>query len=124
MPEATKRTLLEHDGLKLDESVLRRQVEVLNEVTETPQFHGLLDELREAPPEERRDLAKEIPWVDRLSDEGVSVPQSLRMTERAFEDPSDGRVATAGEFTPSKTSTQPQMGACISIGYYVCVSYG
>jgi hypothetical protein len=124
MPATTNRTLLEHDGLKLDESVLRRQVEVLNEVTETPQFHGLIEELREAPPEARRDLAKEIQWVDRLKDEGVAVPPGLRMTERAFEDPTDGHASLAGDFEASKTSMQPQMGACISIGYYVCVSYG
>ncbi len=124
MPEATKPTLLEHEGLKLDEAVLRRQVEVLNGITETPQFHGLLDELRTAPPEERRDLAKKMEWVDRLKEEGVEVPAGLRMTERSFEDPSDGNVAVAGDFVASTTSKQPQMGACISIGYYVCVSYG
>jgi len=124
MAESTKRTLLEHDSLKIDEAVLRRQVEVLNEVTETPQFHGLLDELRAAAPEDRRDLAKKIEWVDRLKEGGVKVPNSLRMTERAFEDPSDGHVAEAGDFVPSQTCIQPQMGGCISIGYYVCASYG
>jgi len=121
MPE---KTLLEHNSLRLDEAVLRRQVEMLNEVTETEQFHGLIDELRAAPTEERRDLAKEIKWVDRLVEGGVDVPTSLRMTERAFEDPSDGRVSEAGDFVATKTATQPQMGGCISIGYYVCVSYG
>lgn len=124
MPESGSKTLLEHDSLKLDEAVLRRQVEILNGVTETPEFHGLLDELRAAPAEERRDLTKKIQWVDRLKDGGVEVPNALRMTERAFEDPSDGLVAPLGDFTPQKYADQPQMGACISIGYYVCVSYG
>lgn len=124
MPETGSKTLLEHDSLKLDEAVLRRQVEILNEVTETPQFHGLLDELRAADPAERRDLAKKIQWVDRLQEGGVEVPAGLRMTERAFEDPTDGNVALAGDFVPQRHADQPQMGGCISIGYYVCVSYG
>jgi len=119
-----KRTLLEHDSLKIDEDVLRRQVEVLNEVTDTPQFHGLLDELRAAAPEDRRDLAKKIQWVDRLQEGGVEVPTGLRMTERSFEDPTDGHVAEVGDFSPSQTCIQPQMGGCVSIGYFVCVSYG
>ena len=124
MSETGNKTLLEHDSLKLDEGILRRQVEILNGVAETPQFHGLLDELRNAPKDERRDLAKKIQWVDELKEGGVEVPSSLRMTERAFEDPTDGRVAPAGDFVPQKVAEQPQMGACVSIGYYVCVSYG
>jgi len=123
MPEG-KRPLLEQDGLRLDEDVIRKQVEKLNDVVETPQFHDLIDELRAAPPDTRRDLAKEIPWVDRLQEQAVTVPNGLRITERAFEDPSDGRDAPVGDFIPSKTSVQPQMGACVSIGYYFCVSYG
>lgn len=119
-----KRTLLEHDSLKVDEDVLRRQVEVLNKVTETPQFHALIEELRAAKPEDRRALARKIQWVPRLKEGGVEVPQSLRMTERSFEDPKDGNVAEAGDFAPSKTSIQPQMGGCISVGEIVCVSYG
>lgn len=124
MSENGTKTLLEHDSLTLDEAVLRRQVEILNNVTETPQFHGLIDELRAAPANERRDLAKKIEWVNELKNGGVEVPAALRMTERAFEDPSDGRVAPAGDFVPQKVAEQPQMGGCVSIGYYVCVSYG
>jgi len=124
MPESGTKTLLEHDSLKLDEAILRRQVEILNEVTETPQFHGLLDELRATEPVDRRDQAKKIQWIDRLQDGAVAVPANLRMTERAFEDPTDGHVALAGDFVPQTHADQPQMGACVSIGYYVCVSYG
>jgi hypothetical protein len=119
-----KRTLVEHDSLKVDEDVLRRQVEVLNQVTETPQFHALIDELRAAKPEDRREVARKIRWVPRLKEGGVEVPQSLRMTERSFEDPTDGKVGEVGDFTASKTCIQPQMGGCISVGEIVCVSYG
>ncbi|MFC8314185.1 hypothetical protein ACFUEJ_11245 [Gordonia sp. NPDC057258] len=64
---------------------VKKEMDEMVEMITHPEFVSAMKKMKEAPPEERRALAKDVLSVDALKDAGVVMPPGMRVTTRYFE---------------------------------------
>ncbi len=109
---------------RMNKEAVTAQIDEFIEVISSSGFIDFVNDIAAQPTyDARRELMAENAHLGTLEEYGVPVPDGLRLTTREFEMPQDGKAAQTPlvKVTPG---LDPRMGACVSIGYIVCASYG
>jgi hypothetical protein len=107
---------------KFEEDDVIQQTEKLVGVVTSEPFKEIVTELANYPEAERKSRATQMLTVDSLRARGVQIPEGLRISSRIFERPGDG--ATAPGLDVVAHGDQTPMGFCVSLGQWLCVSWG
>ena len=110
--------------LRINKETITKQIDDFIEVIASDGFIGYINDVAQLPTHaERKELTAKTANLETLRERGVPVPDGLRFTTREFELPEDCREAE-GPLLKVRPELDPRMGGCISIGFYVCASYG
>lgn len=109
---------------RMNQSILTQQIDEFIGVISSEGFVQFINDVAELPTySERRAAMAERANLETLQQYSVPTPEGLRLTTREFEIPEDGKLA-ASPLVQIRPGTDPRMGACVSVGWIVCVSYG
>lgn len=109
---------------RVNQETVTKQINEFIDIISTDEFLDYVNSIAQLPTySERREYTAETANVSTLEKFGVPTPEGLRLTTREFEVPEDGRSA-ATPLVRVRPGTDPRMGFCVSIGYFVCASYG
>jgi hypothetical protein len=109
---------------------VQRQIEELASVASHPQFVALVNEIEEAPEEQRAEVASRLASLPELESRGIPIPQGMRLTTRWFEklelDRGTGERLLADSTVDRRLGPpgEDQLTVCGSVGYIVCGSVG
>jgi len=110
--------------LRLHKDLISQQIDEFIEVVSSEAFIDYVNGIASLPThEERRTRTAETATLDTLAERGVPITPGLRITTREFEAPADGRTA-ATPLVQVRPDLDPRMGFCVSLGFYLCASYG
>lgn len=109
---------------RVNQEYLTAQIDEFIEVIASDGFLDYVNGIGALPThQERRDETARTASVETLESLGVPTPEGLRLTTRAFETPEDG-IAALSSLVSVRPGLDPRMGFCVSLGFYLCVSYG
>lgn len=109
---------------RINQEYLTKQIDEFIEVIASDAFLDYVNGIAELPShEQRREETARTASVTTLERVGVPTPEGLRLTTRAFETPEDGQAALT-PLVRVQPALDPRMGFCVSLGFYLCVSYG
>lgn len=109
---------------RMNKELITSQIDQFIDVIGTEEFVTFINDIAALPTySERRKTMAERANLDTLGEYGVTLPDGLRLTTREFEVPEDGHAAKT-PLVQVRPGTDPRMGACASIGYIICASYG
>ncbi len=128
---ATRHTRADREAEVLDEilvkankDALTRQIDEFVDIISSEAFLGYVNEIGQLTTHgERRRLTEATATLEHLEQVGVPVHPQLRIATREFELPEDGLAATS-PLVRVRPDLDPRMGWCVSLGFYLCVSYG
>lgn len=124
--DATDRVdnVLEDIRLRVTREVITDQINEFIDVIATDDFVDYVNGIGELPSHAaRKEATARTAQLSTLESMGVVTPDDLRISTREFELPGDG--ATANSPLPTiRPGLDPRMGFCVSLGFYLCVSYG
>jgi|GEM_PF-4304161 len=105
----------------------------LNSVVTHPEFIGLIEELEQAPADQRKQFVRERMNTGALARKGVPVPTGFRSVVRVFEDPQSAVITqeavqldAPGPGTRALAEMQASLDVtvCASFGVGLCASIG
>lgn len=103
---------------------LEQQIDQFIDIIATDGFLDYVNGIAELPTfAERRVRTLETANIETLRSMNVPTPDGLRLTTREFEIPEDG-VAAGTPLVQVRPGSDPRMGWCVSLGFYLCASFG
>jgi hypothetical protein len=96
----------------------------LSTIASHPEFVKILQEIEQAPSDERGNVAKELANVEAMAERGIPVPDTFRATTRVFEDPDAPLGAKPTLPPPPRPPTAEVATICLSLGFIICASVG
>jgi hypothetical protein len=109
---------------RVNKEVLEDQIDQFIDIISSDGFLDYVNGIAELPTfSERRLHTIETANVETLRSLNVPTPEGLRLTTREFELPEDG-VAVGTPLVQIRPGTDPRMGWCVSLGFYLCASFG
>lgn len=108
---------------------VNEQIATLSKIVAQPEVKEILNEILEAPADQRLDVARRVATTRALAAKGVKIPKGFKITTRYFEEPPSEAAVVGGVVIEGRNTATRQAGTlCISLGagvvVYGCLSYG